>query len=89
MICDRSVVAGSCIERQRFLISGTTRPVLYLDGKTPELNDKLANLTISGAKIFDVSFKKETGRVSSGDDLGGSFRMILLTSSTVGLTGAK
>ena len=46
---------------------------MYLDGKTPELNDKLANLTISGAKIFDVSFKKETGRVSSGDDLGGSF----------------
>jgi len=37
---------------------------LYLDGKTPELNDKLANLTISGAKIFDVSFTKETGRVS-------------------------
>jgi len=48
---------------------------------------KLANLTISGAKIFDVIFKKETGRVSSGDDFSGNFRMILLTASTV--TGAK
>jgi len=57
--------------------------------KTPELNDKLANLTISGAKIFDVSFKKETGRVSSDDDLGGSFRMILLTSMIFTLLGLQ
>jgi len=57
-----------------------TRAALYLEGKTPYVNDRLANLAISGDMMSVDSLSKDTVMTSSGDDFCGSSR---ITSATL------
>ena len=52
-----------------------TRAALYLEGKTPSLNDRLASLAIRGDIMSVDSLCKDTGMMSSGDDFCGSNRI--------------
>jgi len=45
-----------------------TRAALYLEGKTPYVNDRLASLAISGDMMSVDSLSKDTVMTSSGDD---------------------
>ena len=64
-----------------------TRAALYLEGKTPSLNDRLANLAISGDIMSVDSLSRDAGMTSSGDDFCGSNRMTSATSVAATVNG--
>ena len=66
-----------------FFSRGVTRAALYLEGKTPSLNDRLSSLAIRGDIMSVDSLSKDTGMTSSGDDFCGSNQMTSATSVAV------
>ena len=72
------------LSRLGFFSNGLTTAFLKVEGTLDSTNDTLTSLVITRARVSEHCLRRCVGKGSSSQDLDGAFKIIFLTSSSVG-----